>query len=156
MVGYIYTGRHRYWNAPNLVKQNPNVDLPDELIKPIARFDADDSTGLFTQLMSASSSEWNLRYGVIYKPKFVNGTCCNSTKWPSDIVYMYGNMIVGMVGLVASIPYSIGYASLPSLSSAYNIDQATLISKFLTGSIRKHCGISSSRNTVLHVQQWPR
>lgn len=133
MVVYIYTGRQKYWNNTYIAKLNPDINLPYQLIKPIARYDTDDSTTLLTQVLSASNKEWHDKYGVISDPKFVNGT---STKWPEDVIYMYANMMVGMVGLVASVPYSIGYALLPALSQ-YNIDQATLTTKLDNGTIKK-------------------
>lgn len=124
-IVHIYNGDQQYWNNTFIQKSNDNLNLPFQPVRPIARQDRDYSTGLFTQVLSANSLDWKTRIGTIYEPQFVGGNCCNSTKWPPGVIYMYGNMTIGMVGLVASIPYTVGYATISSLAG-YTVNLAQL------------------------------
>lgn len=114
-VADIYKGNILFWNDMKLRTKNPLVELPSEPILPISRQDSDITTTIFTRVLSYFDSEWLSSYGEFDSPSFVDDVqCTNSTKWPKNSVYMYGNGAIGMVGLVNSINYSIGYSTLTS------------------------------------------
>lgn len=123
-IVYLYKNDSIKWNNNYVARSNPNITLPNEEVRPIVRADSDDSTVLFTDVLSANNKLWKKDIGTIRDPDFVGGKCCNSTKWPPSI-YLYANSTVGMVGVIASIPYTVGYAILP-LVRQYTVSQATL------------------------------
>ena len=112
----------QYWNDYRLQASNPGVALPAEKILPVARADVSGQSEIFTTILSIINPTWRRLYGAIMSPNFVDGTCCNSTAWPPGVVRYFGMLLSGIVGLVASIPYTIGFADLnAALNSAAGI-----------------------------------
>ena len=54
----IYNGSINNWNDPIFTQHNPNVDLPNATIVPVARFDYSGSTEIFTKSLSSFSDAW--------------------------------------------------------------------------------------------------
>lgn len=128
-IADIYLGLRVQWND-TLIDGilNPTMDLPHEKIIPVAQADYSLTTYLFTHLLSENDDIWATDYGDFYSPNFTNGYCCQSTNFPTAVKY-FGQTIQGMVGLVSSIPYAIGYATLPSIAGL-NVRQAVLVTGY--------------------------
>lgn len=116
MLADIYMGKISMWNDNRLQLANPGVELPRARTTPVGRYEQSADSSDFTTILSAFSSEWNKTYGVFDSPNFKNGICCNSSSWPSA-VWLYGSRAAGMIGVVSSIPYTVGFANAVSLVS---------------------------------------
>lgn len=110
----IYMGEIQYWNDDRIQKINPEVKMPEEKIIPVARAESAGQSEIFTGILGLINQTWRRLYWTILSPNFVNDECCNSTAWPSGVVQYFGVQVTGIVGLVTSIPYTIGYADLDS------------------------------------------
>ncbi len=53
-------------------------------------------------------------YFSVFKD-FVGGRCCNSSNWPGNVIEFFAHRVTGMVGIVGSIPYTIGYAAFANI-----------------------------------------
>lgn len=94
----IYLGKITKWNDPRIQELNPELPLPDEDILVNYRADGSGTTYVWTDYLSAVSSEWNSSLG---KGK--------SIQWPAGLGSP-GNE--GVSSSIASTPYSIGYIEL--------------------------------------------
>ena len=95
----IFLGKITKWNDPAIVKDNPNLKLPDKPITVVHRSDGSGTTGVFTKHLSAISPEWKSTIG--------DG---KSVEWPTAKGKFIGGK--GNEGVTASIQQnegSIGY-----------------------------------------------
>ncbi|HEX5413466.1 MAG TPA: phosphate ABC transporter substrate-binding protein PstS [Terriglobia bacterium] len=97
LVG-IYLGKITQWNAPEIRKNNPGVELPAKEITVVHRSDGSGTTFVWTDYLSKISPEWKLKAGSN-----------TSVHWP---VGLGGKGNEGVAGLVKQTPYSIGYVEL--------------------------------------------
>jgi phosphate transport system substrate-binding protein len=77
VLGDIYLGRIRKWNAPAIARLNPEVALPNTYITVVHRVDASGSTWLWTDYLSKTNAEWRARIGTSLTPAWplgVSGT----------------------------------------------------------------------------------
>lgn len=126
VVADIYKGSITMWNDPAIQRFNPAVILPAEKILVLARQEEyESSTALFTNMLTRMDDEWAKNYGIITGPDFVNGTCCESRKWKT-VVRFFPQDIVGVVGLIISVPYTIGYSTRPEIEG-YNVTKVSLL-----------------------------
>jgi len=93
----IYFGRITKWNDPALVAHNPILANIDKPIITVHRSDGSGTTGVFTQYLSAVSSEWASKVGSD-----------TSVNWPSQNT-LGGKGNEGVTAAVKNTPYSIGY-----------------------------------------------
>lgn len=105
----IYAGNISYWDHPEIVQLNPGVRLPHEKIIPVASAGDSGDARIITEAFSNFDNNWKEEHGVFTDPKFVGGVCCESQAWPRGVVKYFGKRTIGMIGIVASIPYTIGY-----------------------------------------------
>ncbi|WP_285719153.1 phosphate ABC transporter substrate-binding protein PstS [Pelosinus sp. IPA-1] len=98
VIADIYLGKIKNWNDPAIVKENPNVALPNQPITVVHRSDGSGTTYIFTDYLSSVSKEWE---GKVGRGKDV--------KWPAG-VGAKGNE--GVAGQVLQTPYTIGYVEL--------------------------------------------
>lgn len=94
----IFLGKIKKWNDEKIKELNPETSLPDKEIVVVHRSDGSGTTFVFTDYLSAVSSEWLSKVG---KGK--------SVSWPIGIGAK-GNE--GVTAVVAQTPYSIGYIEL--------------------------------------------
>ncbi|MGE5122946.1 MAG: phosphate ABC transporter substrate-binding protein PstS [Acidobacteriaceae bacterium] len=118
LVG-IYSARIAKWNDPAIVALNPGIDLPDAPITAVHRSDGSGTTEIFTNALSAFSSDWKSNVGA--------GT---SVQWPVDKA---GNGIggkgsQGVAAAVQNTPDSIGYVEL-SYAIANKIPFADMVNR---------------------------
>lgn len=95
----IFLGNITKWNDPKLVKDNPDLALPDSSITVVHRSDGSGTTGVFTKYLSAISPEWKSAIG--------DG---KSVQWPTTKGKFIGGK--GNEGVTASIQQnqgSLGY-----------------------------------------------
>ena len=105
----IFNGSVQFWNDSEIVKINPNVNLPNATIRVITRADESGSTEIFTSALSVYSPEWNATYGTFSKGLDINE---EPIYWDPDVVSLYGRTNRGMSGIILSYRNSIGYVSI--------------------------------------------
>jgi phosphate transport system substrate-binding protein len=118
LVG-IYNATITKWNDPAIAALNPGVNLPNATVTAVHRSDGSGTTEIFTNALSAFSTDWKNNVGA--------GT---SVEWPVDKA---GNGIggkgsQGVSAAVQNTPDSIGYVEL-SYAVANNIAFADMINK---------------------------
>jgi phosphate transport system substrate-binding protein len=94
----IFLGTVKKWNAPELVKGNPGVKLPDNDIVVVHRSDGSGTTFVWTDYLSKVSPEWKSKVGS-----------AGAVSWP---VGLGGKGNEGVAGLVQQTPYAVGYVEL--------------------------------------------
>jgi len=94
----IFLGKITRWNDPELVRANPNVQLPNHELVVVHRSDGSGTTYCWVDYLAKISQEWKEKVGV--------GTSVN---WP---VGLGGKGNEGVAGLVKQTEYSIGYVEL--------------------------------------------
>jgi phosphate transport system substrate-binding protein len=94
----IYFGKITKWNDSKIASLNPGARLPATDIVVSHRSDGSGTTDIFTNYLSAVSSEWRAKIG---RGKSVN--------WP---VGLGGKGNEGVAGVVRQTPGSIGYVEL--------------------------------------------
>ncbi len=60
----IYGGKITYWDDSAIASLNPGVSLPHNAIIPVHRTDGSGDTFIFTQYLSAASSDWQSSVGA--------------------------------------------------------------------------------------------
>jgi phosphate transport system substrate-binding protein len=97
----IYEGKITSWNDPAIAAANPGVNLPEHAIIPVHRLDGSGDTFIFTQYLTASDAGWanTLKYGT-------------AVSWPAVSGSLGANGNSGMLKVVASNPYSLGYIGI--------------------------------------------
>lgn len=109
LVVGIYNGTVNKWNDPAIVSLNPTVIMPATDIIVTGRSDSSGTTRLFTAALSSFSSAWNSTYGT-----FDDGLTQDHKpiRWNGSVVTLWGRSSSGMIGVVYSYQYSIGYVSV--------------------------------------------
>jgi phosphate transport system substrate-binding protein len=115
----IYDATINKWNDSAIVAINPGLNFPDKGITVVHRSDGSGTTEMFTNALSAFSSDWNTNVG--------HGS---AVEWPVDKA---GNGIggkgnQGVAAAVQNTPNSIGYVEL-SYAVANKIAFAQMINK---------------------------
>lgn len=114
----IYLGKIDYWNDARIQQYNKELLLPRQKIVPVARIDSTADTNVFTQALSSFSAEWEQNFGIF------GG---NESRWPSFIQY-FAKKPIGLIGVVSSIPYTIGYSQQQNVVDAA-LNYVTLINQ---------------------------
>lgn len=91
----IYLGDVKTWNAPQIVKLNPGITLPDLPIQVVNRPAGKGSNYVFTDFLSKASAKFRAQIGVTPSPK-----------WPVGI---WAERSSDMADKVKNSPGSIGY-----------------------------------------------
>jgi len=108
----IFLGDVKTWNAPQIVKLNPELTLPNLPIQVINRPGGKGSNYVFTDFLSKVSSKFRAQLGVTPSPKWPVGTPAERS---SD-----------MADKVKSSPGSIGYVEYQYAMKG-NISQAAVL-----------------------------
>lgn len=98
VLAKIFLGEIKKWNAPEIVKINPKITLPNKDITIVHRADGSGTTAIFSEYLATNSSSWNGRVG---KGK--------NLKWPAGLGAK-GNE--GITAIIKQTPESIGYVEL--------------------------------------------
>ena len=94
----IYLGKITKWNDPELVKHNPGVKLPSDVIVVVHRSDGSGTTYIWTDYLSKISPEWKSKVGTN-----------TSVNWPTGIG---GKGNEGVAGQIKQTPGALGYVEL--------------------------------------------
>jgi len=94
----IYLGTVKSWDDPKIAALNPDVKLPKAAIAAVERSDGSGTTYIFTNYLSAVSTDWKSKVGV-----------STAVKWPVGIG---GKGSEGVAGQVSQTPGAIGYFEL--------------------------------------------
>jgi phosphate transport system substrate-binding protein len=95
VLAAIFLGDVKVWNAPQIAKLNPGMDLPSLPIQVVNRPAGKGSNYVFTEFLSKASSTFRTEVGTTPSPKWPVGTAAERS---SD-----------MAEWVKSTPGSIGY-----------------------------------------------
>lgn len=95
VIAAIYLGEITTWNAPEIIKLNPGLKLPEGVISVVHRSDGSGSTFLWTDYLSKVNAK--------FKEKVGSST---AVKWP---VGLGGKGNEGVAATVLNIKGSIGY-----------------------------------------------
>jgi len=101
VLAAIYNGSIKYWDDPAITALNPGVNLPHQLIVPVYRSDGSGDTNMFTLFLSSTDQWWNKTVGY--------GTNVN---WPSNPQLRGGVGNSGVLQVLSTTPYSIGYVAM--------------------------------------------
>ena len=110
----IYLGDVKMWNAPQIVKLNPGISLPDLPIQVVNRPAGKGSNYVFTDFLSKVSSKFRNQIGVTPSPK-----------WP---VGVWAERSSDMADKVKNSPGSIGYVEYQYAVKG-NIPQAAVLNR---------------------------
>jgi phosphate transport system substrate-binding protein len=92
-IANIYLGRVREWNDPDIVKENPGVDLPPTSIAVLHRSDVSGSTYAFTSYLAKASPAFEKAVGVGGGVKFPVGKGLDGSQALADAVAQTPNAI---------------------------------------------------------------
>ena len=112
VLAEIFLGNVKTWNAPQIVKLNPEVTLPNLPIQVINRPAGKGSNYVFTEFLSKASSKFRAQIGVTPSPK-----------WPVGVPAERSS---DMADKVKNSPGSIGYVEY-QYAVKNNIPQATVL-----------------------------
>ena len=108
----IFLGDVKTWNAPQIVKLNPDVPLPNLPIQVVNRPAGKGSNYVFTDFLSKVNPKFRSEVGVSASPKWPTGEAAERSSDVAD--------------KVKNIPGSIGYVEYQYALKA-NIPQATVL-----------------------------
>jgi phosphate transport system substrate-binding protein len=86
VLGDIYRGTIKRWNAPEITKLNPNVTLPDLPIVPVIRAEGSGTTYAFTAYLVKSAPSWKQESGPTNAIKLAGAVAAPSNKTVADTV----------------------------------------------------------------------
>jgi len=112
VLAEIFLGDIKSWNASQIAKLNPEIDLPALPIKVVIRPAGKGSNYVFTEFLSKSSAKFHSQVGISASPKWPVGV---SAERSSD-----------MADKVKSEPGSIGYVELRYATQG-NVAQAAVL-----------------------------
>ncbi|WP_338860854.1 phosphate ABC transporter substrate-binding protein PstS [Mycetohabitans rhizoxinica] len=95
VLGDIYLGKIKKWNAPAIAALNPKMNLPDTDVAVVRRADGSGTSFIWTNYLSKVNTQWKSKVG--------EGTTVN---WPVGIG---GKGNDGVAAFVQRLPGSIGY-----------------------------------------------
>lgn len=110
----IFMGKITKWNDPKLVKDNPDLTLPDSPITVVHRSDGSGTTGVFTKYLEAVSPEWKKAIG--------SG---KSVQWPTAGKFIGGKGNEGVTAAIQQNEGAIGYVEY-GYAKNNNLTMATL------------------------------
>ena len=114
LVAGIYLGRITVWNDKRIVAANPGVSMPAAPILAVHRSDGSGTTNIFTNYLSAISTDWREMVGAN-----------TAVSWPSGVG---GKGNDGVSGVVKQTPGAIGYVEL-AYAKQNKLAMATLRNK---------------------------
>ena len=96
LLAEIYMGNVKNWDAPQIAKLNPGVNLPNETIKVIYRPGGKGSNYIFSEFLSKNSPKFHTAIGISPSPKWPLGTPAERSSDMADKV----KAEVGAIGYV--------------------------------------------------------
>jgi phosphate transport system substrate-binding protein len=112
----IAADKIKYWDNPEITKENRSLHLPHKRIIFVHRSDGSGTTFNFTYFLSTASKHWKNEYGFH-----------TTIDWPGNH-NIGGNHNSGVAALIKENPYSVGYADFADARSA-GLDMARVENK---------------------------
>jgi len=126
----IFLGDIKSWNAPQIVKLNPDVSLPSMPIQVINRPAGKGSNYVFTEFLSKSSSKFRGQVGTTPSPKWPVGE-------PAERSSDMADKVKNTSGAIGYVEYQ--YAVKGSISQAAVLNQSGRYVRASTESIAAAC-----------------
>lgn len=114
----IYLGRIREWNDPDMVKENPGVDLPPTNIVVMSRSDVSGTSHDFAEFLSKSSPAFKTAIGDKNPLKFPIGKTAEGSEALADAVLSTPNAI-GYVEMSYAIEKKLEYGAVKNQAGEY-------------------------------------
>ena len=136
----ILVGDIKSWNAPEIAKANPGVNLPNTPVTVVTRSDGSGTTAVFTGHCAEVSSEFTSKVG--------SG---KSVTWPVGVA---GKGNEGVTALIKSTPGAIGYVEYGFASNS-KLSMAALENKahnFITPSVEAAATTLASVNLPANLR----
>jgi phosphate transport system substrate-binding protein len=73
LIGDIFLGKVKSWNAPEIARLNPGVTLPNLPILTVHRSDSSGTTGNFTKFVAGENADFDTKVGAGKEVKWVGG-----------------------------------------------------------------------------------
>jgi phosphate transport system substrate-binding protein len=133
----IFLGDVKTWNAPQIAKLNPGIDLPNLPIQVINRPPGKGSNFVFTEFLSKTSSKFRAEVGTSASPKWPVGT-------PAERSSDMAEKVKSTPGSIGFVEYQ--YAVKGSIAHAAVLNSAGKFVKASDKSIAAACeGVESPR-----------
>jgi phosphate transport system substrate-binding protein len=126
----IFLGEVKTWNAPQIAKLNPNIDLPNLPIQVVNRPAGKGSNYVFTEFLSKVSSKFRAEVGVTPSPKWQVGT-------PAERSSDMADRVKSSPGSIGYVEYQ--YAVKSSISQAAVLNPAGKFVKASSETIAAAC-----------------
>jgi phosphate transport system substrate-binding protein len=126
----IFLGEVKTWNAPQIAKLNPNIDLPNLPIQVVNRPAGKGSNYVFTEFLSKVSSKFRAEVGVTPSPKWPVGT-------PAERSSDMADRVKSSPGSIGYVEYQ--YAVKSSISQAAVLNPAGKFVKASSETIAAAC-----------------
>jgi phosphate transport system substrate-binding protein len=136
LVGDIFLGKVKNWNAQEIASQNPGVNLPDKAILTVHRSDGSGTTANFTKFVAAQNPEFLSKVGEGKEVKWVGGVGGKG----NDGVTAAVKQTEGSVGYV-----ELNYALTNKLAFA---DIKNAVGKYITPSIESTTAAAADTSAV--------
>jgi phosphate transport system substrate-binding protein len=114
----IFLGEIKTWNAPQIAKLNPGMDLPNLAIQVVNRPAGKGSNFVFTEFLSKASSKFRAEVGTGPSPKWPVGTPAERS---SDMAEKVKNTpgSIGFVEYQFAVKNSISQAAVQNLAGKF-------------------------------------
>ena len=131
VIADIFMGKIEYWDDEAIKSLNPGANLPHKKITVVHRSDSSGTTDIFTNYLAVVSKEWDEKVGA-----------GKTVDWPVDKLGrgVGGKGNPGVVAVIKSTPYSIGYTEL---AYAYKENLKTVAIKNKDGNF-----VKASENSI--------
>jgi ABC-type phosphate transport system substrate-binding protein len=159
ILAKIYRGFIRRWDAEDIIKLNPSLNIPPgENIRVIARSDKSGTTETWKRSLAVMDADFLSAVGnspSSQVAKLEGGIL--SQGWPSSEElwggFDYKELNSGVVAAVAGTPYSIGYCSLDAIDAAQKYVVSPLDKGFDDGGVPTGAKLLPSAASV-QVSVW--
>jgi phosphate transport system substrate-binding protein len=111
VLAEIFLGEVKTWDAPSIVRLNPDVSLPNLRIQVVNRPAGKGSNYVFTDFLSKTSSKFHARIGVTPSPQWPTGTPAERSSDMVDKVKKESGSI-GFVELQYAVKGNVSMASV--------------------------------------------
>jgi phosphate transport system substrate-binding protein len=111
LLAQIFLGEIKTWNAPQLARLNPDIQLPALPIKVVYRPAGKGSNYVLTELLSKNNAAFRTRIGVSASPKWPVGTAAERSSDMADKVSAESGSI-GYVELQYAVEHKVAFGAI--------------------------------------------
>jgi phosphate transport system substrate-binding protein len=131
VLGGIFLGKIRTWNAPEIRAINKHVRLPDEKIVVVHRSEGSGTTYAWTDYLSKVSEEWKSSVGTATTVAWPAGIGAEGNQGVADTVCKTANSI-GYVEFIYALQHQLSFGAVRNRSGEYvkaDLDSVTAAGK---------------------------